>query len=205
MLSYYAYFSLDFDALCHELVAVMKDDALHSNRGWIVCETILETLKGSFSLFLLFNDDASEAHYISLSRQLANATMIRGPGFSVIQSVDPKAITTLHVAGVQQFISYFHEGTGNKGREPVFFKGMANLLATLLPADAMKIHTTMQQRFLATNIKPEQGAREWEPYFSYEKRLLNLAAKDADIVKEASHYANDSSTQLPTANSTWVR
>ena len=202
MLSYYAYFSLDFDALCHELVAVMKDDALHSNRGWIVCETILETLKGSFSLFLLFNDDASEAHYISLSRQLANATMIRGPGFSVIQSVDPKAITTLHVAGVQQFISYLHEGTGNKGREPVFFKGMANLLATLLPADAMKIHTTMQQRFLATNIKPEQGAREWEPYFSYEKRLLNLAAKDADIVKEASHYANDSSTQLTMANST---
>lgn len=42
---YYAQFNSDYDALCHDLVTVLRDDALHAGRAWVVCETIIEALK----------------------------------------------------------------------------------------------------------------------------------------------------------------
>lgn len=48
----------------------------------------------------------------------------------------------------------------------------------------------MHQRFTAAQVAPKPDAKEWDPYFAYEKRLLNLAAKDANIVREASHYGS---------------
>ena len=80
---------------------------------------------------------------MALSRQLANATMIRGPGFSVVQAVEPDAMVTLHVAGIQQVLQYIQDGTGNKGYEPAFFKGLSNLLATVSSTDAMKMYVSI--------------------------------------------------------------
>lgn len=42
---YYGQCNADYDALCHELVTVLRDDALHAGRAWVVCETIVDALK----------------------------------------------------------------------------------------------------------------------------------------------------------------
>lgn len=188
ILAYYAWLSADFDALCHELVTVMRDDALHAERAWAVCETVLEALKGSFALVQQYGDETSEAHFVALARQLANTTMIRGPGFSVVQAVDANAMVTLHVAAVQQVIQYWQAAGDDATPVLVFFKGMAQLLGTMTPVDAMKVHSTLHQRFAAANVVPVPGAKEWDPYHNYEKRLLHLAAKDASLVQEAAQY-----------------
>ena len=46
MLAFYGRFDATFNGLCHELINVLRDDALHSGRAWIASETILEALKG---------------------------------------------------------------------------------------------------------------------------------------------------------------
>ncbi|PKI82513.1 hypothetical protein MVES_003333 [Malassezia vespertilionis] len=189
LLRYYAYLNASFDALCHELVSVLRDDGLHAKRGWLVCETILDALKQSFGLHLLYADEASEAHFAALSRQLANATMVRGPGFSVVEAIDADAMVTLHVAGIQQVLQYIIDGTCDQARAVVFFKGLSNLLSTVTPADAIKIHSVLHQRFAAAHVEANAREKQWDPYYSYEKRLLNLAAKDPKIVKEADHVA----------------
>ncbi|WFD21141.1 cohesin complex subunit [Malassezia caprae] len=188
ILAHYAWLSADFDVLCHELVSVMRDDALHGERAWAVCETVLEALKGSFALVQQFGDETSEAHFVALARQLANTTMIRGSGFSVVQAVDANAMVTLHVAAVQQVIEYWQAAGEDATPVLVFFKGLAQLLGTMTPADAMKVHSTLQQRFAAASIAPVPGAKEWDPYHNYEKRLLHLAAKDPSLVQEAAQY-----------------
>ncbi|WFD32942.1 cohesin complex subunit [Malassezia sp. CBS 17886] len=188
MLRYYAQFNSGFDAMCLELVSVLRDDGLHADRAWVVCETILDAMERSFALFLLYADDTTEAHFVSLSRQLASATLLRGPGFTVLKAIDANAMVTLHVAACQRFLQYLTEDSAREGKAPVFFKGMANLLATVTPADAMKIHSTLQQRLSAANVEPTASEKSWDPYFAYERRLLNLAAKDATIVSEANHY-----------------
>ena len=48
-------------------------------------------------------------------------------------------MVTLHVAGIQQVLQYVQDGTGHKGHEPAFFKGLSNLLATVSSTDAMKM------------------------------------------------------------------
>ena len=135
---------------------MLRDEALHGDRAWIVCETILNALKQvrrlltacvtdlpqSFNMYLLNADEGSEAHFISLSRQLANATMVRGPGFSILQAIDADAMVTLHIAACQLVLAYRQERTANQTHEPVFFKALANLVSTVSPVDAMKMYVT---------------------------------------------------------------
>ena len=182
ILTYYGHFHSDFDRMCHEAVEVMRDDAMHSDRAWAVCETILEALKGSMQLYFQYKD--TEPRLVSLARQLANATMIRGPGFSVVRAIDANAMVTLHVAAVQQFVQYVRDG-GHEGHEAKLFKALVHLVGTLHPSDALKIHATMQQRLAAAHVEPEQSNKAWDPYFAYEKRLLNVAAKDAHLLHTA--------------------
>lgn len=188
ILAHYAWLSPDFDNLCHELLSVMRDDALHAERAWAVCETVLEALKGSFRLVQRYGDEASEAHFLALARQLVNTTLIRGSGFSVVQAVDARAMVTLHVAAIQQVIQYWQEAGDHPTLALVFFKAMTQLLGTMIPVDAMKVHSTLHQRFAAANLVPVPGAKEWDPYHHYEKRLLHLAAKDPSLVREAAQY-----------------
>lgn len=45
LLGLYAYFDNAYNSLCHDLVNVLRDDALHLHHAWIICVTILESLK----------------------------------------------------------------------------------------------------------------------------------------------------------------
>lgn len=171
--------------MCQDLVAVLRDDALHADRAWAVAETVLEALKGSFRIYLLYADDATESHFTALARQLANATMVRGPGFTVLEAIDAQAMVTLHVAAIQHVLQLRSESEAQAALAPVFFKGLAQLLGTLTPVDAIQVHSTLHQRLAAAEVEPASGQKVWDPYFSYEKRLLNLAAKDAAIVHRA--------------------
>lgn len=182
MLGYYACFDNAFNALCHDLVSVLRDDALHLQRAWVVCAALLEALKHSFGRHVAHPGDAAETAYVSLSRHLANATMVRGPGFTVIERVDADAMTTLHVSGIQFVLQAVQDGT-DAGVACVFFKGLANLLATVSPGDALKIHSSLRHRLAAASMEPD-GAK-WEPLSAYERRLLNLASKDPGLLQEA--------------------
>ncbi|WFD45230.1 cohesin complex subunit [Malassezia psittaci] len=183
ILRFYAHFDAGFDAHCQELVHVLRDDALHAGRAWIVCETLLSALQQSFQLFLLYADESSEAHFLALARQLANATMLHGPGFSIVQAIDADPMVTLHVAGTQKVLEYWEDPSNDKRDISVFYKGLMHLLATVSPKSAMQIHATIHQRFSAAHFQPEAGAKEWDAFFAYEKRLLNLAAKDAELIQ----------------------
>ena len=46
-------------------------------------------------------------------------------------------------------------------------------------------HSTLRHRFSAAGIEPEPNSKEWEAFFSYERRLLNLASKDPGLIQEA--------------------
>ncbi|WFC96469.1 cohesin complex subunit [Malassezia brasiliensis] len=187
VLRFYAHFSADYDSLCQTLVHVLRDDALHAGRAWAVCATILDALRQSCAAYLRDGDERTEAHFVALARQLANATLLRGPGFAVAHAIDADAMRTLHVAGAQQVLAW-HAAPPHEGHVATFFRGLAAFLGTVSPGGAMQIHAALQQRFAAAHVDPSADARAWDAYFAYEKRLLNLAARDAHLVQEAQHY-----------------
>lgn len=139
VLRFYAHFSADFDALCQTLVHVLRDDALHAGRAWAVCATILDALRQSCAAYLRDGDERNEAHFVALARQLANATMLRGPGFAVAHAIDADAMRTFHVAGAQQVLAW-HAAPPHKGHVATFFRGLAQLLGTVSPAGAMQMY-----------------------------------------------------------------
>ena len=139
VLRFYAHFSADFDALCQTLVHVLRDDALHAGRAWAVCATILDALRQSCAAYLRDGDERTEAHFVALARQLANATLLRGPGFAVAHAIDADAMRTLHVAGAQQVLAW-HAAPPHEGHVATFFRGLAPLLGTVSPAGAMQMY-----------------------------------------------------------------
>jgi cohesin complex subunit SA-1/2 len=62
---------------------------------------------------------------------------------------------------------------------PALYKGMANLLMTATPTDAVKIKSAMDRDYRAANVQVPPASKAWDAQRSYEKRLLKIAAKSA--------------------------
>ena len=60
---------------------------------------------------------------------------------------------------------------------PALYKGMANLLLTASPTDAVKIKSAMDRAYRAANVQIPPTSKAWDAHRSYEKRLLKIAAK----------------------------
>ena len=110
--------------------------------------------------------------------------MVRGAGFSVLESVDSEALVTLHVTGLQYVVQLIRDSVA-ANVACVFFKGLANIITTATPGDAISIQSALRHRFSAAGIEPDVGSKDWEPFFAYERRLLNLASKDPSLVQRA--------------------
>ena len=88
----------------------------------------------------MYVDESSEAHFVGLARQLANATMLHGPGFSIVHAIDTDPIVTLHVAGTQKVLEYWEDPSQEKKNLLVFYKGLMHFLATVSPKSAMQMY-----------------------------------------------------------------
>ncbi|SNX85606.1 related to Nuclear cohesin complex subunit [Melanopsichium pennsylvanicum] len=178
---------LIYDSCCKALIEVLKEEAIFGgyNRAVIVESCVWDSLREAFELYLDSADPAqSEARFVSLSRQLANALVVRGAGFTALRKIDPRCLISLHSRASEHIAQKVAaaERNGNKKvkqRMPALYKGMANLLTTAIPTDAVKIKSAMDRAFRAANVQVPTTAKAWDGYRSYEKRLLKIAAKSA--------------------------
>lgn len=173
-----------YDSCCKALVEVLKEEAIFGgyNRAVIVESCIWDSLREAFELYLDSGDSAAEARFISLSRQLANALVVRGAGFTALRKIDARCLISLHSRASEHIAqkAAAAERQGNKKvrqRMPALYKGMANLLLTASPTDAVKIKSAMDRAYRAANVQIAPTAKAWDAHRSYEKRLLKIAAK----------------------------
>ncbi|SAM82881.1 related to Nuclear cohesin complex subunit [Ustilago bromivora] len=175
-----------YDSLCKALVEVLKEEAIFGgyNRAVIVESVIWDSLREAFELFLDTGDANGEARFISLSRQLANALVVRGAGFTALRKIDARCLISLHSRASEHIAQKVAaaERNGNKRvkqKMPALYKGMANLLITATPTDAVKVKSAMDRVYRAANVQIPPTAKSWDAHRSYEKRLLKIAAKSA--------------------------
>ncbi|GAC93151.1 potential nuclear cohesin complex subunit fragment [Pseudozyma hubeiensis SY62] len=173
-----------YDSCCKALVEVLKEEAIFGgyNRAVIVESCIWDALREAFELYLDSGDSASEGRFISLSRQLANALVVRGAGFTALRKIDARCLISLHSRASEHIAQKVAaaERNGNKKdrqRMPALYKGMANLLLTASPTDAVKIKSAMDRAYRAANVQIPPTSKAWDAHRSYEKRLLKIAAK----------------------------
>ena len=92
---------------------------------------------------------------MALARQLANATVLHGPGFSIVQTIDADPMVTLHVAGTQKVLEYWEDPSSDKKHISVFYKGLMHLLSAVSPKSAMQMYVgkidTAMQRFISAS------------------------------------------------------
>ncbi|KAN0066163.1 cohesin complex subunit [Thecaphora frezii] len=188
-----------YDSCCKVLIEVLKEEAIFVgySRAVVIENTLWDALKESFEIYLDDGEEASEARFVSLSRQAANALVVRGGGFTAIKAIDPRCLISLHNRAseyVAQRVAAA-ERSGNKGlrsRMPMMYKGMAHLLMNASPTDAVKIKSAMDRAYRAANVEVPPSAKAWEPQRSYERRLLKIAAKSNMFAK-----ANGDQRQVP--------
>ncbi len=175
-----------YDSCCKALIEVLKEEAIFGgyNRAVIVESVIWDALREAFELFLDNGDASGEARFVSLSRQLANALVVRGAGFTALRKIDARCLISLHSRASEHIAQKVAaaERNGNKKvrqKMPALYKGMANLLLTATPTDAVKIKSAMDRAYRAANVTIPPTAKAWDAHRSYEKRLLKIAAKSA--------------------------
>nr|WJN25060.1 sister chromatid cohesion subunit [Tranzscheliella williamsii] len=195
-----------YDSCCKALIDILKEEAIFGgyNRAVIVESCIWDALRESFELYLDNKDSASEARFVSLSRQLANALVVRGAGFTAIRKIDARCLISLHNRASEHIAQKVAaaERNGNKKVKqtmPALYKGMANLLMTATPTDAVKIKSAMDRAYRAANVQIPPASKAWDAQRSYEKRLLKIAAKSTlfappGTAKKASAAARKPST-----------
>ncbi|CBQ72593.1 related to Nuclear cohesin complex subunit [Sporisorium reilianum SRZ2] len=173
-----------YDSCCKALIEVLKEEAIFGgyNRAVIVESCIWDSLREAFELYLDAGDAQGEARFVSLSRQLANALVVRGAGFTALRKIDARCLISLHSRASEHIAQKVAaaERNGNKKvrqKMPALYKGMANLLMTASPTDAVKIKSAMDRAFRAANVQIAPTAKAWDAHRSYEKRLLKIAAK----------------------------
>ncbi|CDR98692.1 hypothetical protein [Sporisorium scitamineum] len=173
-----------YDSCCKALIEVLKEEAIFGgyNRAVIVESCIWDSLREAFELYLDTGDTQSEARFVSLSRQLANALVVRGAGFTALRKIDPRCLISLHSRAsehIAQKVAAADRNGNKKVRQkmPALYKGMANLLMTASPTDAVKIKSAMDRAFRAANVQIPPTSKAWDAHRSYEKRLLKIAAK----------------------------
>nr|WJN25059.1 sister chromatid cohesion subunit [Sporisorium sorghi] len=175
-----------YDSCCKALIEVLKEEAIFGgyNRAVIVESCIWDSLREAFELYLDTGEAQGEARFVSLSRQLANALVVRGAGFTALRKIDARCLISLHSRAsehVAQKVAAAERNGNRKVRQkmPALYKGMANLLMTASPTDAVKIKSAMDRAFRAANVQIPPTAKAWDAHRSYEKRLLKIAAKSA--------------------------
>ncbi|KAJ1023453.1 hypothetical protein NDA16_003070 [Ustilago loliicola] len=160
-----------YDSLCKALVEVLKEEAIFGgyNRAVIVESCIWDSLREAFELYLDTGDANGEARFISLSRQLANALVVRGAGFTALRKIDARCLISLHSRASEHIAQKIAaaERNGNKRvkqRMPALYKGMANLLITATPTDAVKIKSAMDRAYRAANVQIPPTSKAWDAH-----------------------------------------
>nr|WJN25053.1 sister chromatid cohesion subunit [Farysia itapuensis] len=194
-----------YDSCCKVLIDVLKEEAIFGgyNRAVIIESCIWDSLREAFELYIDLNDSAAESRFVSLSRQLANALVVRGAGFTALRTIDAKCLISLHSRAsehIAQKVAAADRNGDKRSRQkmPSMYKGMANLLLSATPTDAVKIKSAMDRAFRAINLQIPPSSKAWDAQRSYEKRLLRIAAKSALFTAgDTSGNARKASMALP--------
>ncbi|PWN40799.1 hypothetical protein IE81DRAFT_348894 [Ceraceosorus guamensis] len=190
VLAFYGRLGHIFDASFKYLVEALKEEAIYVHSPSSACHVVLSSLKQSFVLFEQDPTSESENAFVNLARSLSGALVVRGAHLAVLKSVPSHALVELHTEGCEHVISKAlrAEQAGNqalKARAIIFWKGLAQLLPSATGRDAIRIKAAMDKLLAEADIEVPPSAKAWEPQRSYEKRLVNIASRSAQLAKRA--------------------
>lgn len=144
----------------------------------------LSSFNQSFESYLVEGTAQGESRFVSLSRSISSALVIRGAHLAILRAIDPPSLLHLHKRGAEYVAKKWKaaEQANNKAikaRAPAFWKGLGNLLISASARDAHKIKSAMDQAILDAGIEVPPASKSWDPQRQYEKRLVTLMAKRA--------------------------
>lgn len=183
-----------FDSASRVLVDTLREECVYAGvaRADAACRVLLDALKQSFELYERDASDAAEANFVGLARALSSALVVRGAHLAVSRAIPSASLLTLHEDGNAYVIRKAARAerasqTTAKARALVFYKGLAQLLVSANGRDAIKIKSAMDRLLEEEKIDVPPSAKAWEPQRSYEKRLVNIAAKSSQLARAAAN------------------
>lgn len=175
-----------YDILLKILVDVLREEAILSKEGDKVVPVIIDSLKESFQHFLTDGTAETESKFISLSRTLSSALVVRGAQLSIQESVESSALLNLHRRGFEYITATWQaahraDNKAIKARAPAFWKGLSNLLISATARDAQALKKVLDDTIRKANIDIPASSKAWDPQRQFEKRLITLMAKRAPL------------------------
>lgn len=174
-----------YDLMVKLLIEVLREEG-------VMCgdrqagSVILDSLKDAFEAFLTDGSSEAEGRFISFSRSLSSALVIRGAQLTVLQAIDPEVLFKIHSKGAEYVTQKWKaaeraDNKAIKARAPAFWRGLSNLLVSATARDAHRIKSAADKAIKDAGIEISSASRSWDPYRQYEKRLVTLIAKRAPV------------------------
>ncbi|KAL7422630.1 cohesin complex subunit [Cryptotrichosporon argae] len=192
-LAHFGRFGPTYDAIVKKLVDVLRDEGIYNPGGATNIVGVIEAaLNASFHNFV-DGDNEDPAPTVNLARTVASAFVVQGTHFTVLRQIDGNDVRDMHQSLINHTFtlvaSFVKQEKTAKGKENkavlakrrsrvlAFFRVLVHLVAPLNGKLALELLHTLQTKAEECGA-PIGVTKAWDAYRIYEKRLLNIAAKD---------------------------
>ncbi|WWC72404.1 uncharacterized protein I206_106366 [Kwoniella pini CBS 10737] len=184
-----------YDAIVKKLVDALRDEGIYNKESETVQHVAGSALQQSFNLFL-DSDSQDPVAPIALARLLSTAFTIHGNHFAILRQLHPSDVCDFHLEALDYIAkrvgNYVKQEVASKNKEQKsrlqqkrfvalsFFKVLILLLQPVTSSDALKIKSHLDDAIESIGVEVTVN-KGWEPYKAYEKRLIGIASKDANV------------------------
>ncbi|KZT59992.1 hypothetical protein CALCODRAFT_449346 [Calocera cornea HHB12733] len=188
LLAHFGRFSSTVDLCMKSLIDVLREEGIRSKHGEAVAIAIAKSLEDSFELYLDGTVSTTECS-VSLAKMLSTTFVIRSGHFAILKRMPSVHVVAVHRDCIGWLFGKLQTSinlpnTKRRNKVASLWRCMVPMLSTAEPREALQIKRHLDNAIKETKVEITEE-KLWEPLRAYEKRLVNVMAKDKAIGEAA--------------------
>ncbi|EJU01344.1 hypothetical protein DACRYDRAFT_116527 [Dacryopinax primogenitus] len=184
LLAHFGRFSSTVDVCMKSLIDVLRDEGIRGKNGEEVAAAIAKSMEGAFDMYLDSLVSTNE-HAHALAKALSTTFVIRSGHFAILKRMPSIYVVSVHRKCIDWLFTKLKASVNlpnKKRRNKVasLWKCMVPLLSTAEAREALQIKKHLDNAIKQSQLEVTDG-KLWEPLRAFEKRLMNIMAKDKTI------------------------
>lgn len=181
LLSYYAQLGPLYDSSMRAVFDTIQDVAFGEGKENLACDVMHKTLMDAF--WIVQKGEAPEASLFTLAKALGNQMVIRGPHLTVVEKIKGESVVRSQKEAIEW--TYGHLFPEDEIQTLILFKAFIPLLNTITPSQALTLKSHLYKHLRMFELEIPENAKSWDPFRSYEQRLIAIASKDESLAARA--------------------
>ncbi|TIB79533.1 hypothetical protein E3Q23_00093 [Wallemia mellicola] len=196
ILAHHGRFGVLFDSLNKLALDAIREISLYAGSEYYlgIVQVISSSLVSAHKLLLEGKVD-DDSHLISLGRSLSSSLIVRGAQLKIVKKTSPNVIVAIHKRVLTDLVDNLKPVVGEQRKNAAKisqinsgFKALHHLLAAgpsglIEGKHVLEVKNFYDELLKSAEIAVGTSSKIWDGARSYEKKLVNLIAKDKNLVR----------------------